>query len=396
MTAPQTITRNAGLGDLVEVLRGQQPRKLDVVIPAAQIVASGGNLVLSGAESLIDESGVTTVDGTYRPTAICDGGIADKLDIPPGYLTRMRQQRPDLYDANVNGWLHGTAQAVVGGGAIHYRPAQPDSRSFLVRCFRDDAGGTGVARAFLSNSYKPIENIDVLMTVLEAIKSANLPVQIDRCDLTDRRMYVRVVSESVRAVAPLLLRNYRSPFTGAVGADNPVVFAGFEISNSEVGHGAFSIAPRAVIQVCSNGMTWRDQAVRAQHLGGKLPEGQIVWSDATQEKNLELIRSKTVDAVKAFLDADWLQAQIGRIEQAAGVEVAKPEETIRHVVTKLRYNEAQQDDIMKMFIKGGDITAGGVMQAVTASAQNQADADLAADMEADAVKVLELAAAHAA
>jgi hypothetical protein len=395
MTAPQTITRNADLGDLVEILRGQHARKFDVVVPATKVTAFGGDLVLSGTGVELTADGVTSTDGIYRPTAICDGGIADKLGIPPGYLTRMRTERPDLYDTNVNGWLHGVDQVLAEGGALRYKPAEPDQRRFLVRCFRNEDGGHGVARAFLSDSFKPIENLDVLMTVLEGLKNAGLPVQIAAADLTDRRMYVRVYSDQIQAVAPQLLGNYRSPFTGQTGADNPVVFAGFEVSNSEVGHGAFSIAPRAIIQVCTNGMTWRSHAIRAQHLGGKLPEGTIQWSDETQAKNLELIKAKTIDAVRAFLDADWLQSQLDDLTERAGVEVRKPEETVKHVAAKLRYTEAQQDDILSMFIKGGDVTAGGIMQAVTASAQNQADADLAADMEADAIRALDLAVAHA-
>ena len=56
--------------------------------------------------------------GTYTPTEVCDQGLADKLGIPAAYLRRMREQRPDLYDANVNGWLDG------------------DDRKFLIRCLR--------------------------------------------------------------------------------------------------------------------------------------------------------------------------------------------------------------------------------------------------------------------
>ena len=44
-----------------------------------------------------------------------------------------------------------------------------------------------------------------------------------------------------------------------------------------------------------------------------------------------------------------------------------------------------------MFVKGGQFTAGGVMQAVTAAARITKDADKASDMEAQATKALELA-----
>jgi len=45
------------------------------------------------------------------------------------------------------------------------------------------------------------------------------------------------------------------------------------------------------------------------------------------------------------------------------------------------------------FIRGGDLTAGGVMHAVTSTAQTLTDADAAHDMEAQALPTLE-AAAH--
>jgi hypothetical protein len=44
------------------------------------------------------------------------------------------------------------------------------------------------------------------------------------------------------------------------------------------------------------------------------------------------------------------------------------------------------------FIRGGQLTAGGVMQAVTSVAQTLDDADTAADLEAQALRVMDLAA----
>jgi hypothetical protein len=208
-------------------------------------------------------------------------------------------------------------------------------------------------------------------------------------------MYVRIYSEAVAAQSSLLMDGYRSPYSGNTGKDLPLIWAGFEVSNSEVGQGAFSIAPRALFQVCTNGMTWKTQAIRVQHLGGQLPVGEIAWSEDTQRKNLALITAKTKDAVTTFLNAEWLQRQITKMERAAGIEVKAPEETIKRVASALRYTEAQQNDILRRFIQGGLVTAGGVMHAVTAVAQDQSDADLASDMEADAPRVLELAAQFA-
>ena len=109
-------------------------------------------------------------------------------------------------------------------------------------------------------------------------------------------------------LAPALLAGYRSPFTGASGADNPVVFAGFVITNSETGCGAFTLTPRLVVQVCRNGMTITRDALRAVHLGERLEEGAVTWSDNTRDKTLALITAKTTDAVTAYLDPGYVAA----------------------------------------------------------------------------------------
>jgi hypothetical protein len=182
--------RNATLQDAVALLRGQQARKIDVIAPAPAIRAEDGFLVLDETVPQIGLDGVTMTSGLYRPTDVCEQGIADKLGIPATYLRKMRESHPRLFDSNVNGWL------------------DRDDRSFLVRCLRDQDGGTGVARAWLSDSYKVIDNLDVLTAAMDGIRTTGYPVTIDTCDLTERRMYVRVRCEPVQVLAPALLAGY--------------------------------------------------------------------------------------------------------------------------------------------------------------------------------------------
>jgi len=368
--APLTA-RNATLADLAALLRDQQARKVDVVAPAAAIRAEGGCLVLDGTVPDLGADGVTMTAGRYRPTDVCDQGIADKLGIPAAYLRRTRESCPRLYDANVNGWLG------------------RDDRSFLVRCLRDP-GGTGVARAWLSDSYKVIDNLDALMAALDGIRASGYPVQVESCDLTDRRMYVRVRCEPVSVLAPALLSRYRSPFTGASGTDNPVVFAGFLLANSETGCGAFSITPRLVAQVCDNGMPITRDAKRSVHLGEKLDQG-IRWSADTMGKQAALVTAMARDTVTSILDPGYVERAVRELERQAGHPVTAPAEAIKVIGTQLRYTQAQQDDILNHFIAGGDLTAGGIMHAVTSVAQVQDDGDAAWDMESTALEALRLA-----
>lgn len=382
-----TTTRNATLADLAALLQEQHARKVDVVAPAHKFRMEDGVLVVSGADADITDEGVTRTDGRYVPTAVFDEGVAEKLGVPLAYVRRMRSERVDLYDANINGWLHGTADTVSDAPFVG-----ADPRKFLLRCFRGDDSDHGVARAFLSDTYRMIDSFDVLTSVLSGIRDAGVDVDIANCDLTDRRMYVRVRAPQVNALAPTLLAGYRSPFTGASGSENPTVFAGFRVDNSETGGGAFRITPEITVEVCTNGMTITKDALRNIHLGSRMDEGVVRWSSETQEKNLALVTSQTKDAVTTFLDVAYVEAKIAEFEEVSGKPIADPAEDIKILGKRLAFDEETTKGVLDFFIKGGQVTAGGVMQAVTAYAQTVGDADKAHEIADLGVRALELAA----
>ncbi len=369
-------SRNASLSDMVALLQRQHDAKLDVVVPARDLRMTDGDLHIEGiGEPTITLEGVTPARGVFRPTLTCDGGIADKLGIPSQYLRRMRDEHVGLLDHNVNTWL-----------------ADEPTKRYLIRNLRGGDGQPGIARALLSEKYKITDNLDVLMAVLEGIRRTGVHTQISRCDLTERRMYVKVRSPEVAACAPRLLEDYRSPFSGLRGADNPLVFAGFVISNSETGHGSFSITPQITIEVCDNGMTFTRDAMREVHLGGRLADGVIRWSADTQGAALDLVVKQARDAVSAFLTRDFVDAKIAQVEAEAGIPVRDVEATLEFVGKQLRFTTDQQTTILNHFIDGGDRSCGGVLHAVTSTAQTLADADDAYDMERRGLAAMTLAA----
>lgn len=386
--------RNASLPELVELLQVQHAAKLDVVAPATDLHAQGGHLLVRGAgEAVLSPEGVSRSDALLRPTQTAEAGIADKLDIPLAYLRRCRREQVELFDANVNTWLGAAA-----------------GRRFLVRGLTDLPGGLaedlsgagaqpgnggGILRALLSDSFRIVDNLDVLLSVLAGIRDAGAQVEITAADLSERRMWVKVVSREVAAQAPQLLANYRSPFTGALGMDNPVVFAGFLISNSETGQGKFTITPRLEVQVCDNGLVLNQHALAEVHLGGRLPEGVIRWSADTQTAALELVGKKARDAVSSFLDPAFVTTALRRIQADAGVEVSAPAATLEHVAKTLRFPTEAAETLLAHFIRGGDTTSGGVLQAVTSTAQTLTDPDAAYQLEAQGVEAMSLAARHA-
>lgn len=412
-------TRNVGLKELSDLLKTQHAHKIDVVAPATKLRSVGGVIRVEGTEAQLTDEGVTATDGLYRPTDVFNETVADKLGIPTAYLKKLALSRPDLYDANVNGWLHGRTKVNGGGERNVVHPADP--RKFLFRGFRgDDAGAEGIGRALLSDGFGMIENIDVLFSALDGARGADATLDVVSCDLSERRMRVRLAAPSIRALAPTLLRNYRSPFDGDGGTrrvgeggwtvdrareaarregrfyepgTEPVVFAGFDIGNSETGGGAFTITPVITAEVCGNGLKLTFDALRKIHLGSRMDEGIINWTEETKAKSLELVKLQTRDAVSTFLDVEYVEKAIAKIEEKAGIPVSKPAEAVKVIGQQLRFSQSTIDGILDHFLLGGQPTAGGVLNAVTSYAQTVADPDEADEIEGAGIRALELAAA---
>jgi len=390
--------RKTDFETLLATLDEQQERKVDVILPATNLAFKDGNLRVRRDDlAQPTDSGVTSPVQVFRPNEIFDGGFADRLGGPvtATYIRKLREQGwTDILDGTLNALIHGK-QLDLPGRTAEDGPEwlrEPQSKSVLLRAFKDaDGGETGTARALLSNAYKIIDHVDTLRAALRGMKEAGLGAQnVTQCDLTARRMYVVVECPEVRTQAASLLKDYVSPFTGQRGADNPIVHAGFVLSNSEVGDGTYSLFPRIVAEVCTNGMTIKKDvgALTQRHLGARLDDGLINYSAATHEANREVIRRMSEDTVRTFLTEGYLVDVVRKLEEKAGEPVTKPEAAIKEVTRKLEI-PALYDDVLTHFIKGADLSRGGIMHAVTAAAQSDdIDADTAFRMEERATALL--------
>lgn len=410
----QLQARNATAADLVEILNTQKAHKLDLVTPARNVWSRDGKLIVAGAEAQLNEDGVTPVNGTYKPTDVFDDGLSDKLSIPRQYLRRLRDERPDLLDANVNGWLHGRTRRDADG--TRHEVYAPDTRAFLLRLFRGDDGGEGVARAMLSDKYSlSMDNLDILTAVMAGIRDSGHQPLVRVSDLSERAMRVRFEFPDRNALAPGLLDGYRPPFDGGkvrrAGAfdelrqqygahhifsekDAPVAFIGFDFRNSETGGGAYTLTPVIEMVRCTNGWVERKEGIRKVHLGSRLSEGLVKPSLDTLRKAGELVASETKDAVNQWLQEGYLEGLITKRTEQAKVQIDSPTETVPVVTASLGFTPEEQKGVLDMFILSGQPTAGGLANAVSAYAQTVEDVDRAYEIELRTVDALEAAAAR--
>ncbi|PXX53425.1 hypothetical protein DFR70_12736 [Nocardia tenerifensis] len=405
-----TSARHMSLQDMVPLLNHQQAAKVDVVAPASALRSVDGTIELFGVTPVVDDRGVTAVDGRYRPTGSADGQIAAKLDIPVRYLRRLRDDaRLDLYDSNVNGLLHGRADVA---------DPEPDDRSFLLRLFTAPTPDQpGVLRALLSDRYGIIDNLDVLAAVLDGIHAVDVDAEIRSCDLTESSMHCKVYAPQMSALAPTFLAHYRTPFAnpeleaerqrvaghlervrpiasaeglGYEPGCEPVVFAGFRFSNDETGHRAVTLTPEVVIQICGNGLTMPMFSSTRRHIGDQLEIGQA-WSQDTYRKKLAVITAETRDKVAEWLSAEFFTARVEELEHQAATPVHQPERTMEVLTKRLGFTETERAGILSHFIAGGQLTAAGIANAVTSYSQtvpNPVRADSLDDLAVQAMSLV--------
>jgi hypothetical protein len=383
MTSMTLEGRNLSLNDAMELLTTQAAHKVDVVLPYSALKAEDGTIKIDGVEVVIGEDGVTDPNGFYTPTIVGNESIASRLDIPTPYMRRMRgddHAHITLWDQNVNHWLRMQA-----------------NKKALVRLFTPaNAAEFGVFRSMSSDRFKRLDNLDTVLAILDGLRQAGIEFSIGGFDISERRLRLTVEAPAIKVAATTLLKGYRSPFTGGSAADRPFIHAGFAFSNSETGNGSLSLGPRAVVEVCSNGMTRNIDLFRAVHLGGKMDEGVVQWAEDTQEKSLRLVTAQVRDTVKAFCSEDYLAEWVAELEEKSATPVTNPEKAIKVIARRAGFSQTEAQGILAHFISGGQPTAGGFMQATTSFSQTIKSPERAIEVEESGEKVLGIAASLSA
>lgn len=378
------MKRNIELPQLVQELQAENLKKLDIVIPSSCISMKEGRIIVNNCVDntelgkILHETGIdqSSEDGAHHISLQCldtmNSHLADKLGIPSRYYQRMAGEALPLLDSNVSHWL------------------SKQNTNYLLRTFIDRKEENGVARALLSDRFRTLDNYDILMAVLQAINESGLDIKIDEggCDISDKRLYMRFICPSIEISAPELLRNYRPG--GKPNQTGDGIISGFVVSNSEVGAGALSIAARAKILACSNGMIRTDEKFSQRHLGAKMEEfSSVDWSQETKQKNLELIIAQIRDTIKHFVSEDFLGKHIAKVINKGKEEIVHPADCIKAVTTSLAIGEEKGNEILNLFLKSGDMTAFGISQAITLFAHTQDNADTQYELENASVSVLD-------
>jgi len=254
--------------------------------------------------------------------------IGARLGIPAKYYDAMKAEAPDLLATNVNAWFR----------------LKPERR--MVRSLGGDV------RAFLSNKYRRREHEDLAKVSLPIL--ADIPdVRIASCEITERRMYIQ-------ALAPRI--------TGEVKVGDAVQ-AGVVISNIEIGHGAVSVSPLIYRLRCLNGMISADGRFRAYHVGKQVDDTEELWQDDTRKADDDAIMLKVRDMVRAAVDETAFRVRLGKLADLTEQKITgDPSKVVEVLANKVSASEFEAGGILRSLIEGGDLSAWGLLNAVTAQA----------------------------
>jgi len=383
---PTASLNNVPLKDMYAELKKRQELKHDLVAPAELVrMDDGGEITYPDYRGvkLPKIEGVTTSGDsgtgfmTGRVTDIAHETIADRYTIPRSYYNKMRGGHDTLLAQNVNHWL---------------REDGRNGKNLFLRTY-DSPNGGGILRGMFSDRYRVIDNMDVLGTLLMALDQRGVNAEFKGCDLTERRMYVRLEFPDMQFDLNKLIKRDGSHDWHRNG-DDPW-FGGLIIANSETGQSSFWVKPRLVREVCSNGVIIEQQVQRQFHLGKRQNEG-FHMSDRTQKLENDLLFSRIEDLVEALTDKELFREFLVQFAAADANLLRHPKGAVDNVARNLRLSDNRTDQLIEKFMESGRLTQFGVADAVTWLAHEfeNEDAEMAVTLEAAGGQILTTAPKH--
>lgn len=309
--------------------------------------------------SVSTENGISTLSiftdkdiYNFKVTDIAHRQIADRLGIPFKYYERMMNEYPKLLDENVNSWLKFKAE------------------KRMLRIL------DGKLRAFLSNRYRRLDNLELVDHILPVIAQMK-NCSIASCDITETHLYLKVINKSMKAeIVP-----------------GDIVQAGFVVSNSEIGLGALKVEPLVYRLVCKNGMISKDYAHKKYHTGRNVEDtdnAYELYSDETLKADDKAYFMKVQDIVSAAVDETKFMLTVDKMRQAKNIKTGdNPVEAVEVLGDKYLLNKNERASVLRHFIIDRDFSQFGLVNAVTRTSQDVEDYNRATELERIGGTILE-------
>lgn len=335
------------LEELGKELERQRQARKDLVVDTRHLSATTNE---KGTTVSINVNGEKQ---QYGLTELAHQQIAARLQIPYRYYQKLQKEQPQLLDENINTWFN-------------YAPERR-----MVRIMDDNI------RAFLSDRYRRLDNLELCSAVLPIISDMN-GVEINSCEVTPTHMYLKVINKKMKAEVAL----------------GDVVQAGFVISNSEVGLGSLRVEPLVYRLVCKNGMICKDYMQKKYHVGKQVTGGDEayeLYSEETLMQDDKAFFMKVQDTVRCAVDEAKFMLTVNKMREAMEIPIENdPVQAVEVLADKFMLTQAERGDVLRQLFIGGDTSRYGLLNAVTAASRLAPDYERATELERIGGEILEL------
>lgn len=316
----------ATLTDLAMEIDRIEKSKNDYLIPSTKLTMFEDNYMRIEGES---DFGINEIAHSH---------LSAKLNIPKAYYDRMAEVE-GLRSLNVNAWL------------------RREPKKNFVRTL------DGNIRGFLSSAFRPIDNFDVMTSVLPVIGGMN--VDFKSTSLTDKKLYLQVTFPEVE-------REVKK---------GDIVTRGFILTNSEVGHGAVDIKFMIWRLICQNGMIGQS-ILRKFHVGSRInTENQDIFKDDTVKAELESFKLRLRDIMAEAVSIQRFEDEVNKLKSAVDDKITNINDTVQNITKRFGISQGYNDSIIQNMVEESNLNRYGLANGITALAHKIENPDIQYEVE---------------
>jgi hypothetical protein len=334
------------LDALMERVLADEARKHDLLADTRRMSIALDEIVPEGDDN--DHTVFLNVDSpegaeTLRLNGHALGQMATDLAIPKRYFDRMRVEAPNLFRTNVHHWMY----------------AEPKRR--MIRGYTNE-GDHATARAWLSDRYRRLDNIEIATKLLPEFDRLSEEVEFHNAAITDERFYLR-------AVFPRMIKEVK------VG---DAIQWGVQIKNSEVGAGQFSIENFVNRLVCMNGMVVA-KVMSTRHVGRRL--GDHLSDEAIQADDRAFWLAARDELRNAISETEFETVTQTLRVSTEGAVIAAPIAATERLAATYSLSEEEKETVLTKLAAAGDFSRWGALNALTATAATVESFDRRVELE---------------
>jgi hypothetical protein len=241
---------------------------------------------------------------------LCFDQIAQKNGLDVRTARRLQSDYPMEYDSLTNAiWLRENSKRMIRSyDDVYYNGF--------------GANPSGTARAFLSDKFKTFDNSDLLESALPQLMESDASWKIVNCDVTEKKMYIRLKSEVI---------------TGTGANLHDLTAHGVGISNSETGAGSINVHAIIWTLACLNGMQTQNITRRSHITSARDGDTWNILTEETKQADNHSLKLQLRDIVSSYASRDTFDENLEKMKLASedtiNVETTEAVENLGKVLT---------------------------------------------------------------